>query len=287
MRPQRIVTLLAFAAALGWASAAFGWSFGLVGDTRDDKHGVFPRILAAVADSDMEFLVHTGDLERPGGTKSWETFRGRIKGFPKPLYVVMGNHETRGGDAAEFAKFFGLPGTSYSFTHKNAHFIVLDNSRGRFPKGALDWLDKELARYPKKKNGTRFLVVAMHAPPMTDSLTPHGMDRRYSEQSRKLVEILTRHKVDLIVCSHEHMHVVDDWNGIKVIVSGGGGAPMFPFQQYGFYRVDLAEDGAVRETLITIPAQAPAAPAKEPSGTRGRPGRHARTPVPAQFAAVR
>ncbi len=262
MRPRRTAILLAFAAVLGWASAAFGWSFGVVGDTRDDKYGVFPRILAAVADSDMEFLIHTGDLERPGGTKSWEAFRRRTADFPKPLHVVIGNHEIRGADAQEFAKFFGLPGPSYSFTHKNAHFVVLDNSGGRFPRGTLEWLDRELASHPKKKNGIRYLVVAMHAPPRTDAIAPHGMNKRYREQSERLLGILSRHKADLILCSHEHLHLVDDWNGIKVIVSGGGGAPMFPFQRHGFYRVDLSSDGTVRETLITIPAETPAAPAK-------------------------
>ncbi len=286
MRLRRNVILLVVAAALAWASQAFGWSFGVVGDTRDDRHGVFPRILSAVAESDMEFLIHTGDLESPGGTKSWEKFRALTAGFPKPLHVVIGNHEVRGGTEQEFASFFGLPGPSYSFTHKNAHFVVLDNSRGRFPKGTLTWLDQELARHPKKKNGTRFLVVVMHAPPRTDSLTPHGMDRRYGDQSTKLVGILSRHKVDLILCSHEHLHMVDDWNGIKVIVSGGGGAPMFPFQRFGFYRIDLSDDGAIRETLITIPAEAPAAPAKEPSGDRSRSRRHARS-APARSADVR
>jgi len=71
MFPRRTVVLIAFAAALGWASASFGWSFGVVGDTRDDRNGVFSRILAAVAESDMELLVHTGDLERSGGTNAW------------------------------------------------------------------------------------------------------------------------------------------------------------------------------------------------------------------------
>lgn len=261
MRRKSFVIILA-AAALAWASAAFGWSFGVVGDTRNDRNGVFPRILAAVAESDMEFLIHTGDLEYKGGAKSWEAFRRRTAGFSKPLHVVIGNHEVRGGTAKEFAAFFGLPGSSYSFTHKNAHFVVLDNAGGRFPKGTLDWLDREFSRHPKSRNGIRFFVLAMHAPPKTDSIAPHGMDARYGEQSEKLRQILSSHKVDLVLCSHEHMHLVEEWNGIKVIVSGGGGAPMFPFQRYGFYRVDLASDGAVREALITIPAQGPAAPAK-------------------------
>ncbi|MGE5190481.1 MAG: metallophosphoesterase family protein [Gemmatimonadota bacterium] len=259
MGPKRFAILFA-AAALAWASAAFAWSFGVVGDTRNDRHGVFPRILAAVANSDMEFLIHTGDLEDRGGPASWETFRRRAAGFRKPLHVAIGNHEVKGATAEQFARFFGLAGPSYSFTHRNACFVVLDNARGRFPPGTLDWLDRELSRHPKRKGGIRYLVVAMHAPPRTDSITPHGMDKRYGDQSGKLLAILSRHRVDLVLCGHEHMHQVEDWNGIKVIVSGGGGAPMFPFQRYGFYRVDLRADGTVRETLITIPATAPGAP---------------------------
>ena len=262
MRAVRTALLLAFAALLGWVSAASAWSFGVVGDTRDDRNGVFPRVLAAVSESNMEFLIHTGDLERTGGTKAWEDFRRRTADFRKPLHVVIGNHEIRGAKAEEFAAFFGLPGPSYSFTHKNAHFVVLDNARGRFPRGTLDFLERELARHPKKNNGIRFLVVAMHATPLTDDFVPHGMDKRYGEQCGKLLGILSRHKVDLILCSHEHLHQVEEWNGIKVIVSGGGGAPMFPFQRYGFYRVDLSPDGAVRETLVTIPAESPASHAK-------------------------
>lgn len=261
MRPKRSAILLA-AAFFAWASAAFAWSFGVVGDTRNDRDGVFPRILAAVANSDMEFLIHTGDLEYAGGRKAWETFRRRTAGFRKPLHVVIGNHEIVGATEEEFGRFFGLPGSLYAFTHKNARFVVLDNARGRFARGTLEWLDRELAKHPKTKGGIRHLVVAMHAPPRTDSITPHGMDKRYGEQSEKLRGILSRHKVDLVLCSHEHMHLVEDWNGIKVIVSGGGGAPMFPFQRYGFYRVDIPADGPVRETLITIPPKAPAAPGK-------------------------
>jgi hypothetical protein len=66
-----------------------------------------------------------------------------------------------------------------------------------------------------------------------------------------LRKILTRRKVDLLLCSHEHMNQVDEWEGIKVIVSGGAGAPMVPFQRFGFYRIDL-EKGQAREKFLRI-----------------------------------
>lgn len=245
---RTVLLLLMFLAS---APEAFGWSFGVCGDSRDDKAGIFPQILETVEKSDMEFLLHTGDLERPGGAKSWRKFRKKTRGFSKPLYLVIGNHELRGATAEEFARFFGLPGTSYSFTHKDAHFAVVDNGGGSLPDARLDWLDRTLDAHPKGRNGVRYLVVAMHIPPRTDSIFPHGTVRHYEAQSERLRKILARHRVDLLLSSHEHMHQVEEWEGVKVIVSGGAGSPMYPFQRFGFYRIDL-EDGRVRERFLRI-----------------------------------
>lgn len=241
----------AFLAALLWASTAFGWSFGVCGDSRNDTHGVFQQILAAVRDSDMEFLIHTGDIEETGGKVSWNAFRQRTAGFPKPLYVVFGNHEIRGGTREEFAAFFDLPGTNYSFTHRDARFFILDNSNGSLPASTLAWLAGELAANPKGKNGIAFLVVAMHIAPRTETIFPHGTKPGYVEQSDELFKLLQQYKVDLVLCSHEHLHRVEDWDGIRVIVSGGAGAPMYPFHRFGFYRIDF--DGKeVREKFLPI-----------------------------------
>jgi len=239
-----------------WASAAFGWSFAVCGDSRDDKNGILPRILAAVRESDMEFLLHTGDLERPGGTKSWEAFKAKTAGFPKPLHIAIGNHELHKSSREEFTRFFGLQKTSYAFTHKDVRFLIVDNAGGSFADNTLEWLDKELGAHPKRKNGIARLVVAMHFPPQTDNIFPHGTRNGYRDQSMKLLKILSRHKVDLLLCSHEHMHLVDDWNGIKVIVSGGAGAPLVPFQKYGFYRIDVT-DGGIREKFLPIRSTPP------------------------------
>ncbi len=250
----------AFLAALLWTVVAHAWSFGVCGDTRDDTRGIFPQILATVEESDMEFLIHTGDLEGKGGTKSWEVFRARTRDFKKPLHLVIGNHEIRGSSPEEFARFFGLPASSYSFLHKDTFFLLLDNAGGTFRDPVFDWLEKELAAHPKGSGGIAHIVVAMHTPPRTDGIFPHGTKRGYDAQSLKLLDILSRHKVDLVLCSHEHMHLVEDWNGIKVIVSGGGGAPIIPFQRYGFYRIDVGEDG-LREKFLPV-KQAPSHSAK-------------------------
>jgi len=235
-----------------WAANAFAWSFAVAGDSRDDKNGIFAQILSAVDDSDMEFLLHTGDLERVGGDEAWETFRKRTSRFRKPLRVVIGNHELRKPGTREgFVKFFGLPGTNYSFAHKDAHFSIVDDAGGSLPPETLAWLDRDLAEHPKGKLGISVLIVAMHAPPRTDGIFPHGTVSEYGEQSANLLEILKRHGVDAVLCSHEHMHYVEEWGGVRVVVSGGAGAKLVPFQKYGFYRIDVGK-GTLRESFRRV-----------------------------------
>jgi 3',5'-cyclic AMP phosphodiesterase CpdA len=250
MRPTRIGGLLLL--VLLQAANAFGWAFAVCGDSRDDTDGIFAQILSAVDASDMEFLLHTGDLERVGGDGAWGTFRKRTSGFRKPLRVVIGNHELRKPGTREgFAKFFGLSGTSYSFTHKDAHFAIVDNAGGSLPPETLAWLDRDLAAHPKGTGGITTLIVAMHTPPRTDGIFPHGTVSEYGEQSAALLEILKRHGVDAVLCSHEHMHYVEEWGGVRVVVSGGAGAPLVPFQRYGYYRIDVGK-GSLRESFQRV-----------------------------------
>jgi predicted phosphodiesterase len=235
-----------------WTSHAFAWSFAVAGDSRDDKDGIFPQILSAVENSDMEFLLHLGDMVNNDSPGEWDLYREATARFRKPLRVVIGNHELYGGGTSEkFAERFGLPGTSWSFTHKDAHFAIVDNAKGTFPDNTLAGLDRDLAAHPKGKGGITTLIVAMHIPPRTDGVFPHGTRYDYEERSAKLLAILKRHGVDAVLSGHEHMQYVEDWEGVLLLISGGAGAKMFPFQQYGYYRIDV-ENGRVRESFQRI-----------------------------------
>jgi predicted phosphodiesterase len=249
---RRAVLIFAVLFSMLWAGRAFAWSFALCGDSRDDKDGIFPQILAAVDHSDMEFLLHTGDMVNRESGKEWRRFRELTASFGKPLRPVLGNHELYGGGTREkFAERFGLPGASYSFTHKDAHVAIVDNAGGSMPDNTLAWLDRDLAAHPKGQGGIAFLLVAMHTPPDTGMTRPHGTRAGYEEQSGKLLEILKKHGVDAVLAGHEHMHHAEDWEGILLLVSGGAGATLMPFQKYGFYRIDL-EKGAIRERFVPI-----------------------------------
>ena len=249
---RRTIFCIAAFSILLWASYAFAWSFGVCGDSRDDRDGIFPQILAAVDNSDMEFLLHTGDMVNKDSPDEWDAYRKATARFGKPLHVVIGNHELYGGGKpGKFAERFGLPGTSWSFTHKDAHFAIVDNAKGTFPDDTLAWLDRDLAAHPKGKGGITTLIVAMHIPPASEGSRPHGTRSDYGERSAKLLSILTRHGVNAVLSGHEHMQYVEDWEGVLLLISGGAGAPMVPFQRYGFYRIDV-ENGRVRESFRGI-----------------------------------
>jgi predicted phosphodiesterase len=241
-----------------WAGNAFAWSFAVAGDSRDDRDGIFPQILSAVDGSDMEFLLHTGDFVNKDSPDEWELYRAATARFRKPVRVVIGNHEVYGGGTPEkFAERFGLPGSSWSFSHKDAHFAMLDNAKGTITDNTLAWLDRDLAAHPKGRGGITTLIVAMHIPPATDGTRPHGTRYDYEEKSAKLHAILKRHGVAVVVSGHEHMQHVEDWDGVLLLISGGAGAPLAPFQKYGYYRIDV-ENGKVRETFLRVrPATKP------------------------------
>ena len=224
----------------------------MCGDSQDDRDGIFPQILSAVDNSDMEFLLHTGDMVGNDSSGEWDLYRETTARFRKPLRVVIGNHELYGGGTSEkFAERFGLPGSSWSFTHKDAHFAIVDNAKGTFPDNTLAWLDRDLAAHPKGRDGITTLIVAMHIPPVTDRYYPHGTRSNYEEKSATLLAILKRHGVDAVLSGHEHLHYVADWEGVKVLISGGAGSRLVPFQKYGYYRIDV-ENGTVTESFRRI-----------------------------------
>lgn len=245
--------LLALVLALPLRPAgAFAWSFAFTSDSHNDNTGLFGRILAAVDNSRMEFLIHGGDMVNRDTPEEWERFRRATADFGKPFYPVIGNHDRNGErSVGRFAKRFGLPGAFYSFARRDARIWVVDNSSGSLPEALLSRLDRELSAHPKGKDGVSHLIVAMHIPPANGELAPHGTRRGYVEESRRLMGILTKHGVDAVLCGHEHMNLAEERDGILVVVSSVSEFPLLPLQRRGFYRIDL-ENGEVRAAFIPV-----------------------------------
>ena len=114
-----------------------------------------------------DLVLFTGDLTHD--TEDRDTHAQRMKQFQeisKRMNVpvirhVPGEHDAGLDGGALYREFFGE--SHYSFDHRGVHFIALDNvSRAKPEVGTeqLDWLVKDLARFPKSAP----IVIFTHRP---------------------------------------------------------------------------------------------------------------------------
>jgi len=114
-----------------------------------------------------ELVLFTGDLthdsEKPGEhADRMRLFRKIAGGLRAPLIrYVPGEHDAALDGGALFRDALG--DTSYSFDHRGVHFVALDNVSAGKPRvgpAQLDWLRKDLARFPT----TAPIVLFTHRP---------------------------------------------------------------------------------------------------------------------------
>lgn len=56
-----------------------------------------------------------------------------------------------------------------------------------------------------------------------------------TDQAKELNDIFDRYNVTMIFASHIHMYYRGVWQKTPYIITGGAGAPLKNFQNYGFY----------------------------------------------------
>jgi 3',5'-cyclic AMP phosphodiesterase CpdA len=116
-----------------------------------------------------DFLLHTGDITQSAKASEFDTAQQILKG-PRngDIHYVPGEHYTATDDGGLYLERFGKGsmGTGwYSFTHKGAHFIGLNNSLQVDAMGApgaeqLSWLKKDVAGL----SASTPIVVFAHIP---------------------------------------------------------------------------------------------------------------------------
>jgi predicted phosphodiesterase len=234
------------------------WSFGILGDNRDDPDSVFPTIVQRIhADGDVVFVVHLGDMVRSGGDSQLNEFLKTSAPIRECFFPVIGNHEVRHDkDRRAFKAAFGLKSTSYSFTYRNAHVAVIDNASQEFSDDVLKWLRADLEAHKKGIGDVDRVFVAMHIPPAGFGITTHvegDKTQRFNAGSRTLLELLRAYSVDAIFAGHVHRaQTVDVPGGPKLVISGAAGAPQYSTQQYGYHRVTVNGAAETRVEFVEV-----------------------------------
>ena len=232
------------------------------GDVRTN-HAVHRRVVRQMTThEDVHAVLHTGDFVEVGGRPAdWKTYF-EIAGpllKTRALFPCLGNHEIYGpGGRRRFHRYF-MPTaqTEYAaWTYGPVRIISVD-SNDEFGEDShqLEWLQNELES-ARDGEGVRFVVVLLHHGPISSGR--HGDHRRLRPLG--VVDWMRAAKVDLVVSGHDHMYERGTEDGLKYIVTGGGGAPLYdvnrhhPAQQafaiqHHFLRLDFEGD-AMRLTTI-------------------------------------
>ena len=244
------------------------WSFAILGDTRGPHHtttGVSPdlhAIATKIASMNPDLVLHCGDLCNGDDTNAsfaftynqqfdhWKSAMNPVTAVGIPIYTVRGNHENACGEGPPLMDLkqayydacgVWMPtngpsnsstdnqsGFTYSFTHSNATFIVLDqyfyyNATAEEGYHSIDqtWLDQQL-----QQANNPYVVVMAHAPVFNS----HFFGTNTAAQST-FWDSLGTNGSRLYICGHVHnlsVCLAPDavGNMICQLLAGNGGAPL-------------------------------------------------------------
>lgn len=209
------------------------FSFAAFGDSRDNPI-LLEALAGKVAAAAPAFFIHVGDFVSNGRNSAlWRRdFFAPAAALLRtaPLLPVLGNHENY---APQYFEYFAPPAVEsgsrteawYSCNYGCAHVTVLDSQQDLRPTSAqYGWLRRDLAS--ERAAAATWRIVALHTPVYSSSL--HGGDALIQKH---LVPLWEAYRVSLVLSGHDHVYVRSVKNGVTYIITGGGGAPLYPVNQ--------------------------------------------------------
>jgi hypothetical protein len=173
----------------------------------------------------FEVVATTGDNVYPAGSP--DDFAAKFFRPYRCLFArgvrfraSFGNHDvvTDGGDRMVATHAFGMKDRYYTFRAGPARFVVLDSTN--LDDEQLAWLDRRL----DDLRGAPWVVAVLHHPPYSGG-AEHGSDTAV----RAILEPrFVSAGVDLVLSGHDHVYSRAETAGIPYVVTGGGGAAVYP-----------------------------------------------------------
>ncbi len=210
-------------------------TFLAYGDDRTDPtaHAAVVRAMLQVPSA---FVVNTGDMVEDGGdADAWQTFFGVEAPLlrDRAIFAAVGNHEIVNDLAgSNFARYFGFPGVGgpsklYGTQRFGlVRFFFLNGMHGWDSGEERDWLERALASADAEP-GVVWRVAIVHHGPWSSG--PHGPNANLVDAD--IPQLLAAHHVDLLLSGHDHIYERGSSDGLKYLVSGGGGAPLYRIER--------------------------------------------------------
>jgi predicted phosphodiesterase len=201
----------------------------------------------AAAQPPADLLVHVGDLVYGRGDRRLyeERFFAPYRHLLAQVnfWPCVGNHDVdETGNAAAYQEVFEVPANgppglaekqNYWFDYAAGRFAVIDSNvdEATLRDQVAPWLTGVMAA-----SGARWRFVVFHHPPYTGGR--YAPDERIQ---RALVPAIEAAGVDVVFNGHDHNyqrsypllggHPVEPGNGVVYVVTGAGGAELYPARQ--------------------------------------------------------
>lgn len=161
-------------------------------------------------------VIATGDLVDWGRPDEYALLRELLSPLTMPLYLMMGNHDERGGLRECFPDHSYLrqwpPFVQYAIDDHALRIVALDTvipgqGSGELCDERLAWLDRTLAARPDAPT-----VVALHHPPFATGIG--HMDRIGLAGADALAQVVARHsQVERVIAGHLHRPITQRFAG--------------------------------------------------------------------------
>ncbi len=234
------------------------FSFVVLGDNRSGDE-TYRSLIAGIMERRPAFVVNTGDqIATPGNQDQWAAFWELSKPVTVPYFLTVGNHDVNSIESeAVYKDQVDLPGNElyYSFRAGRALFIVLDShltgEQKRITGGQFTWLANVL-----EQAGKGPIFVFLHHPlyPVKGRGRHYGNSLdRYPDDRDRLQALLKKHGVTAVFAGHEHLYLRRTVEGLRHIITGGGGAPLYADDRDGgFHHFVVVTVGPKKITVEVV-----------------------------------
>ncbi len=169
------------------------FKFAVIADSHEDYDHLRKNIENINSRSDLEFVIHLGDLTDYGLIKEYEWTNNLLSELKIPFFVVLGNHDCLSNGKLIFRKMYGE--FNFAFSYAGVKFICFNNNCWEFENGVPDfmWLENQL-------NDGECInkIVACHVPP--------GADQMDAENSTKYKNLMEKYNMGLSLHGHVHRY---------------------------------------------------------------------------------
>ena len=183
--------------------------FVLISDTQRWYDETERAVESINARTDIDFVVHCGDVSDFGVTREFELQRNILQRLRMPYVVLIGNHDCLGSGAEVYSYIFGAP--NFSFNASFLHVACLNTNAFEYDYSTavpdFSYIKTDYTSLPDSVTST---VVAMHAQPYSDQFN-NNVAEVFEEEMLKYRNPL------FCICGHGHSTQVNEWfnDGLK------------------------------------------------------------------------